>query len=149
MTPTERNSLVPSITVSRAWAEVTNATLGQIRFGRMPWHWGLGILANAGNGIDSDYQTHVDRVMYQLRYRPLSLFAAAMYDFASTGLTSASYRYETGQGQPIDISAPSTTCTSTASPWAAASTPPRPASPSRAATSCGTGASTATTAARR
>ncbi len=104
VTPTERNSLVPSITVSRAWAEVTNATLGQIRFGRMPWNWGLGILANAGNGVDSDYQTHVDRVMYQLRYRPLSLFAAAMYDFASTGLTSASYRYETGQGQPIDIS---------------------------------------------
>lgn len=104
VTPTERNSLVPSITVSRAWAEVTNATLGQIRFGRMPWHWGLGILSHAGNTIDSDYQTHVDRVMYQIRYRPFSLFAAAMYDFASTGLTSASYRYEAGQGQPVDLS---------------------------------------------
>ncbi len=33
VTPTAQNSLVPSIAVSRAWAEVTNATLGQIRFG--------------------------------------------------------------------------------------------------------------------
>jgi uncharacterized protein (TIGR04551 family) len=104
VTPTDTNSLSPAITVSRAWAEVTNTTLGQLRFGRMPWHWGLGILSNAGNGIDSDFQTHVDRIMYQFRVRPISLFAALMYDFASTGLTSQSYRYEPGQGQPIDLS---------------------------------------------
>ncbi len=102
--PSGTNSLVPAITVSRAWAEVNNATLGQLRFGRMPWHWGLGILSNAGNGVDSDYQTHVDRVMYQFRYRPLSLFAAAMYDFASTGLSTVGTLGESGQGQGIDLS---------------------------------------------
>ncbi|MFO0625651.1 MAG: TIGR04551 family protein [Polyangiales bacterium] len=102
--PTEQNSLVPSIMVSRAWAEVTNPTLGQIRFGRMPGQWGLGILANAGNGIDSDYQTHTDRLMYALRIRSIGLFAAAFYDFASTGATTQSVRYEPGQGQPIDVS---------------------------------------------
>ncbi|TAK28058.1 MAG: TIGR04551 family protein [Myxococcaceae bacterium] len=104
VTPTEQNSLTPSITVSRAWAEVTNQTLGQIRFGRMPGQWGLGLLANAGNGIDSDFQSHSDRIMYAARVRPLNLFLAAFYDFASTGATSASLRYESGQGQPIDIS---------------------------------------------
>jgi uncharacterized protein (TIGR04551 family) len=104
VTPTEQNSLTPSITVSRAWAEVTNQSLGQIRFGRMPGQWGLGILANAGNGIDSDYQTHSDRIMYAARIKPLHLFLAAFYDFASTGGTSAQYRYESGQGQPIDVS---------------------------------------------
>jgi uncharacterized protein (TIGR04551 family) len=102
--PTEANSTVPSIMVSRAWAEVTNPTLGQIRFGRMPGAWGLGILANAGNGVDSDYQTHTDRLMYALRIRSIGLFAAAFYDFASTGATSQSVRYEPGQGQPIDVS---------------------------------------------
>ena len=102
--PTEQNSLVPSIMVSRAWAEVTNPTLGQIRFGRMPGQWGLGLLANAGNGIDSDYQTHTDRLMYALRVRSIGLFAAAFYDFASTGASSQSVRYEPGQGQPIDVS---------------------------------------------
>lgn len=104
VTPTEQNSLVPSIMVSRAWAEVTNPTLGQIRFGRMPSQWGLGILANAGNGVDSDYQTHTDRLMYALRIRSIGLFAAAFYDFASTGATSQSFRNEPGQGQPIDVS---------------------------------------------
>lgn len=102
--PTEQNSLTPSILVSRAWAEVTNQSLGQIRFGRMPGQWGLGILANAGNGIDSDYQTHTDRIMYAARIRPLHLFLAAFYDFASTGLTSQSLTREAGQGQPIDVS---------------------------------------------
>ena len=104
VTPTAQNSLTPSITVSRAWAEVTNQSLGQIRFGRMPGQWGLGILANAGNGIDSDFQSHSDRIMYAARVRPLHLFLAAFYDFASTGATSASPRYEVGQGQPIDVS---------------------------------------------
>ncbi len=102
--PTEQNSLTPSILVSRAWAEVTNQNLGQIRFGRMPGQWGLGILANAGNGIDSDYQTHTDRIMYAARIRPLHLFLAAFYDFASTGLTSQTFLREPGQGQPIDVS---------------------------------------------
>lgn len=104
VTPTPQNSLTPGITVSRAWAEVTNPTLGQIRFGRMPSQWGLGILANAGNGIDSDFQSHSDRIMYAARIRSLSLFLAGFYDFVSTGPTSQSLRYETGQGQPIDVS---------------------------------------------
>jgi uncharacterized protein (TIGR04551 family) len=102
--PTDQNSLTPSIMVSRAWAEVTNQSLGQIRFGRMPGQWGLGILANAGNGIDSDYQTHTDRIMYAARIRPLHLFLAAFYDFPSTGATSQSRTREAGQGQPIDVS---------------------------------------------
>lgn len=102
--PTEQNSLTPSIMVSRAWAEVTNQSLGQIRFGRMPGQWGLGILANAGNGIDSDYQTHSDRIMYAARIRPLHLFIAAFYDFPSSGALSQSLTREPGQGQPIDVS---------------------------------------------
>jgi uncharacterized protein (TIGR04551 family) len=93
-----------SISVQRAWAEANNATLGQIRFGRMPFHWGLGILANQGNGVDSDFQTHMDRLMYTAHIRPASLYLSAMYDFAATGLTSQTQRYETGQGQPIDLS---------------------------------------------
>jgi len=100
---TQVDNGAPPIRVNRAWAEVSNPTLGQIRFGRMPWHWGLGMFANAGDGIDSDFQTHVDRIMYQFRLRSLGLFAMAMYDFASTGPTSATPRYEGGQGQVIDL----------------------------------------------
>ncbi len=98
------NSFTNSIVVKRAWAEITNPTLGQIRFGRMPSHWGLGILANAGNGYDSDHQSTVDRVMYTLRLRQSGLFGAVMWDFAGGGPTSASRQIEPGQTQAIDLS---------------------------------------------
>src|SRR5688572_11678806 len=42
-----RNYLYDSIRVKQAWAEVMTP-LGLLRFGRMPSHWGMGILANAG-----------------------------------------------------------------------------------------------------
>jgi hypothetical protein len=41
------NSLRDSIRVKRAWAEYATP-VGELRFGRMPNHWGLGILNNAG-----------------------------------------------------------------------------------------------------
>jgi uncharacterized protein (TIGR04551 family) len=101
--PNQYNSYASSIAVSRAWAEVTHPSLGQLRFGRMPSHWGLGILANAGNGIDSDYQSHADRILYAAAVRSLGLFFAAMWDFASTGASSISPIHEPGQGQPYDL----------------------------------------------
>ncbi len=79
-----RNSLTDSIVVRRAWAEVRNRGLGELRFGRMGAHWGLGILFNDGRGIDQDYQTDVDRVMGITRILGLYLFGA--WDFASEGL---------------------------------------------------------------
>ncbi len=98
------NALTTSIAVKRAWGEATSPTLGTIRFGRMPWNWGLGMLQNAGNGLDSDFQTTVDRFQYQGRYRPLSLFFMAMWDFPSTGATSQRRAIDPGQGQPYDLS---------------------------------------------
>ncbi|MGE0785217.1 MAG: TIGR04551 family protein [Sandaracinaceae bacterium] len=78
------NSLQSSISPRRAWAEVRNRTLGELRFGRMGSHWGLGILANGGSGIDSDYQTDVDRIMLITRLAGIYLFGA--WDFTSEGL---------------------------------------------------------------
>lgn len=73
-----------SIMARRAWAEVRNRGLGELRFGRMGDEWGLGILANGGSGIDSDYQTDVDRIMLITRLAGIYLFGA--WDFASEGL---------------------------------------------------------------
>lgn len=91
-----RNSLTDSIVVRRAWAEVRNRGLGELRFGRMGAHWGLGILFNDGRGIDQDYQSDVDRVMGITRILGLYLFGA--WDFASEGLMyvdPANYNYQT------------------------------------------------------
>ncbi len=83
-----RNSIEDAIRVRRAWAEVTNRGLGQIRFGRMGWHWGLGMFANGGEGIDSDYQTDVDRIMAIVN--PFDLVhVIAAYDFANEGYVAS------------------------------------------------------------
>lgn len=79
-----RNSARDSIYVRHAWAEVTNRGLGQLRFGRMPSQWGLGVLANAGEGIDADQSSDVDRVMGLTRIAGVYLIAA--WDFAGQGL---------------------------------------------------------------
>ncbi|NOY91114.1 MAG: TIGR04551 family protein [Deltaproteobacteria bacterium] len=78
-----RNSLQDSIYVRRAWAEVTNRGLGQLRFGRMGSQWGLGVLANSGDGIDSDFSSDVDRVMAMTRLA--GFYLVLIRDFAGEG----------------------------------------------------------------
>ena len=78
------NSFNDSIIARRAWAEVRNRMLGELRFGRMGYHWGLGMVANGGDGLDSDYQTNVDRVM--VITKQLGLYFMAAYDFSFSGI---------------------------------------------------------------
>ncbi len=85
--PDGRNSLQDSVRAKRAWAEVTNRSLGQLRFGRMGWDWGLGMFANGGDGIDSDFQTDVDRVMAITKL--FGFYVMASYDFADEGFVQA------------------------------------------------------------
>ncbi|MFK8002062.1 MAG: TIGR04551 family protein [Polyangiales bacterium] len=79
-----RNSLRDSIVVRRAWAEVSNRGIGQLRIGRMGSHWGLGMVHNAGNDIDGDFSTDVDRIMFATQFFGLSGFVS--YDFADQGV---------------------------------------------------------------
>src|SRR5690606_32251986 len=81
------NSLQDSILVKRAWAEYTTP-VGQLRFGRMPDHWGLGILHNAGDDFDGDYQSTVDRIAFFTALPSLSLHVGGAWDFAAEGPTS-------------------------------------------------------------
>jgi uncharacterized protein (TIGR04551 family) len=78
------NSLVDSIRVKRAWAEYTTP-LGELRFGRMPLHWGLGMLYNSGDGYDDDYQSTVDRIQATVGIKPLDLYITGAWDFANEG----------------------------------------------------------------
>jgi uncharacterized protein (TIGR04551 family) len=64
-----QNGTRDSIIVKRAWAELVTP-VGDLKFGRMPAHWGLGILDNSGSAdpihgtydLDSDTGDTVDRV---------------------------------------------------------------------------------------
>jgi uncharacterized protein (TIGR04551 family) len=94
------NSYRNSIDVQRAWGEYLTP-LGQIRFGRMANHWGLGMLVNSGDGIDHDYQSNADRIMVVSGIKSMDLYFGGAWDFVSSGPTTAS-PYDVYGGQPYN-----------------------------------------------
>ncbi|TNE86373.1 MAG: hypothetical protein EP330_21780 [Deltaproteobacteria bacterium] len=65
--------------INRAWMEFT-VPVGLIRVGRQASHWGMGLLANDGNGFDETFGENYggnsfDRVIFATR--PLAILAAA------------------------------------------------------------------------
>jgi uncharacterized protein (TIGR04551 family) len=72
----------PMMRLRRAYAEVLTP-FGFLTFGRMGQHWGLGMLANGGDGLDMDSGDSADRIAFVV---PLidHLFAFA-YDFTAAG----------------------------------------------------------------
>ncbi len=82
------NSTKDSILVKRVWGEYMTP-VGMLRFGRMPSHWGLGILANSGDGHDSDYSSTADRLMFVTGIKKYDIYFAAAWDFANEGAISA------------------------------------------------------------
>jgi len=95
------NSFQNSVVVKRAWGEYATP-VGQLRFGRMPSHWGLGILENSGDTYDSDWQSTVDRIMFTTGIKSLDLYFSGAWDFPNEGATSANYDSVFG-GQPYDL----------------------------------------------
>lgn len=77
-----------TIVARRAWAEVRNRDLGELRFGIMPQQWGLGLLYNAGDGLDDDYSTDLGRVMGITKVA--GFYLSASYDFIAEGVTGSS-----------------------------------------------------------
>jgi uncharacterized protein (TIGR04551 family) len=78
------NGFRDGIRVKEAYAEWQPAFL--LRLGRMSSHWGLGMLANGGQGIDADYGDYVDRAMLLLKI--YGVYIAPMWDFAYSGATT-------------------------------------------------------------
>ena len=59
----ESTRVADVIKLKRVWGRV-NTTLGELLFGRMGYHWGLGILHNDGNCLDCDYGDTYDRIAF-------------------------------------------------------------------------------------
>jgi uncharacterized protein (TIGR04551 family) len=95
------NSLQNSVNVERVWGEYMTP-VGQLRFGRMPGQWGLGMMENSGDGIDSDYQTTLDRLMFITGIKSMDLYFGGAWDFVSTGATNAT-AYSLYGGQPYNV----------------------------------------------
>ncbi|HVU01995.1 MAG TPA: TIGR04551 family protein [Polyangiaceae bacterium] len=90
------NSLQSSVSVKRVWAEYSTP-VGELRFGRMPDHFGLGMVHNSGDGYDDDYQSTVDRLQFISAIKPLDLYIGGSWDFPNEGLVSQP-RLAGGQG---------------------------------------------------
>ena len=92
------NALTDSIVIKRAYgkARILNDQI-ELRFGRMPDHFGLGILANNGDCLDCDSGDVADRI--QLSFKAVEHVFSLMWDWGSNGPqvdTLAGYR------QPLD-----------------------------------------------
>jgi hypothetical protein len=83
--------------------------VGQLKFGRMGSHWGLGILANDGNDWDSDYGDTVDRIMFITKAGPI--YVVPMIDIISAGPFQSNaangLRAFDPRGNPVSLSQPS------------------------------------------
>jgi uncharacterized protein (TIGR04551 family) len=94
----------PAISPKRAWAEV-QTPVGLLSFGRMPSDWGLGVLTQAGAGIDDDFGDSVDRIQFALPpvTTPLGRLAfVPIIDFDAEGVLNGDPRAGAGVGQPFD-----------------------------------------------
>jgi uncharacterized protein (TIGR04551 family) len=94
----------PYVSPKRVWAEV-QTPVGLLSFGRMPSHWGLGILTHAAPGIDDDYGDSVDRIQFALPpvSTPLGRLAfVPILDFDAEGVLQEDPRFGAAVGQPFD-----------------------------------------------
>jgi uncharacterized protein (TIGR04551 family) len=94
------NSWTDSIAVKRAWAEV-RTPFGELRFGRMGTHWGLGMLANDGNCLDCDHGDTVDRILFATKIADHVI--APAIDFLSEGPTTAIPGDPIPTARPVDL----------------------------------------------
>ena len=80
-----QNGYSSSIRAKRAWGEV-DTEFGTLKFGRMPWHFGRGMMYNAGRCLDCDGGTNVDRLMVMSKLWGHDV--AASWDYAAQGFTT-------------------------------------------------------------
>jgi uncharacterized protein (TIGR04551 family) len=99
-TTTDRPLIIPR----RVWGEV-QTPVGLLSFGRMPSQWGLGIMANAGTGLDQDFGDTVDRIQFAIPpvSTPVgSIVFVPMLDFDIAGPLYADPHGKLGSGQPLE-----------------------------------------------
>ena len=88
------------VNVKRVWGRV-NTQVGEFSFGRMPYHWGMGILHNDGNGIDQDFGDTYDRLAFTPRdWRGHRV--QFMFDLLSKGAGTTGEHGELGRTVDLD-----------------------------------------------
>jgi len=89
-----------AVNVKRVWGRV-NTAFGELLFGRMGYHWGLGILHNDGNCLDCDFGDTYDRVAFAPREFKGHRFAL-MFDVLDKGAFTTGQKGELGRSVDLD-----------------------------------------------
>lgn len=93
------NSVTDNIVVKRLWGRVTalNDQL-ELRVGRVPDQWGIGMLYNPGDCLDCDWGTNVDRLA--VSFRAVNHVFMPMVDWISKGPAHKAFGY--WDAMPVD-----------------------------------------------
>lgn len=81
------NAALNSLMVSRLWGEVVS-DIGIIRFGRMPVHWGSGMIFNAGDAPTQFVGDTADRIQYSNQFDSVFLLGALEHRAGEYGSVS-------------------------------------------------------------
>jgi uncharacterized protein (TIGR04551 family) len=98
-----RNGYFSSIRAKRAWGEV-DTEFGGLRFGRMPWHFGRGMVYNSGSCQDCEGGTTVDRVMAITQVYGHQLALAWDWGSAGPSMAMTDVGRRDLEGPPLDLS---------------------------------------------
>jgi uncharacterized protein (TIGR04551 family) len=96
----ETTRLADVVRLKRVWGRV-NTQLGELLFGRMGYHWGLGILHNDGNCLDCDFGDTYDRIAFAPREIKGHTFTL-MFDLLSKGAGTTGEFGELGRSVDLD-----------------------------------------------
>jgi uncharacterized protein (TIGR04551 family) len=88
------------VNVKRVWGRV-NTQLGELLFGRMGYHWGLGVLHNDGNCLDCDFGDTYDRIAFSPREFKGHRFSV-MFDILDKGASTTGAKGELGRTVDLD-----------------------------------------------
>lgn len=89
-----------AVLVKRVWG-VYHSPIGQISFGRMPHHWGLGMVHNGGDDYDADFASNVDRIMFSTGLPQYNLYASLAWDFFDEGAISSQLHSQQGSSAEV------------------------------------------------
>ncbi len=83
--PGSADSILATAAVRGMWAQVRLLNVVALQAGRIPEHWGMGLVENDGRAIDSDGGDYIDGISLRSMALPLGLQASISWDFPLQG----------------------------------------------------------------
>ena len=97
-TTADGGAMLSNFRATRAWAEV-RFDRGMLQFGRMPFHWGTGMVFNAGNRMIDEFGDTTDRVQWTSKVGDVFLMGG--FESRAEGLPAVGDDYRSAMGSVV------------------------------------------------